>query len=188
MRPSVVQRGGDTAPILHLQGGLRGVIVGKRAGLDLIDVVKRNVYIGADRVSGEALVAIGDRLAVSATVYAAGDVIELIEVAEVEEVAALRSNISDLDGDFLGELRFDVEVVRGIPRRYQFLVDGEDAARRIGAKDRCVRGNGRDDRGCKADAVEGRPGLAGIGVVSLVADKEVLRRAIVVNAAAGSYY
>src|ERR1035438_7032528 len=87
----------------------------------------------------------------------------------------------------LRDLRFDVKVVGAIARRYQFLVNGEYAAWRIAAKNRGARGNRRDNRRCEANAVECRPGLAGIGVVGLVAHEKVLRWPIVVNAAADAY-
>src|SRR5208283_3658502 len=123
----------------------------------------------------EAIVSVADGLAVSATVNAAGDIVELIEIAEVVEVAALRSHVPKLQGNPICQLRFYVEVIGGISRGHQFLADGEDTAGRIVAENRGSRSDCRDHRRREADAVEGRPSLSGIGVVGLVAHEEVLR-------------
>src|ERR1035437_5129090 len=186
--PCVVDRGCETAPVLHLQRGLHGVVIGKRTGLNLVDVVKRNVSECTVRVRREALLTIGDGLAVSAAIRGARDVVELVQIAEMDEVASLRSYVSDLDRYAFGNLGLDVEIVGTVPRRGQLLVHGEDAVRRIVAEDRSARSNRRNYRRCKADAIEGRPGFSRVGVVSLVAYEEVLRGAIVEDADAGSYH
>ena len=69
------------------------------------------------------------------------------------------------------------------------MVNGEDGVGGVGrgiAKDRlaCLDGSVTDKR--EADVVEGRTLLRGVGVVGVIANKEVLRGAIVVDATGGA--
>ena len=86
-------------PVQHLQRGLQRVVVGDGAGLNLVDVVERNIDERADGVGGIALLAVGNRLAVAAVSTLPATLLNLVEVAEVEEVAALRADVADLESN-----------------------------------------------------------------------------------------
>ena len=142
---------------------LQRVVVGKRAGLNLVDV---SVGVGS---TCKTLLAISNRRAIAAAINATRDVVELVEVDEVEQVAPLRTHIANLNRNPFGQLRLNVQVVGDIPGRNQILRNRERAARAVRSVDRLARDDPCDrlainccrGRGRKPDIVERRSGLAG---------------------------
>ena len=159
VRPVVVERRGEPLPAGDAQARLQRVVARARGRLELVDVEEVGIRALARRR------------------------IRLVDGAEAEELAARRADVADLQRGVRPELALHVDVVVLDVRRAQPRVDRPDVGGAPVREDGLSGHELRRGREAVVDALV--VGDAGIeGVPGDLADEEVLREGVVVEALA----